>query len=134
MLFLIHFSKHIGLFLLLVFTGSFVTESATAAYSLLHLSDVQMPAAAESVYCKSGFVQSGDDFNAPREINQEQDDFPDRNTNALLTSNCLSSLQLLTTGATEVQRPESEILLSSSVLLLSSQLFVQLIADPPRLG
>jgi hypothetical protein len=132
--FLIHFSKHIGLFLLLVFSGSFVTETATAAYSLFHLSGVQMPAAGESVYCKSGFIQSGDVVYAPREIDHEQDETPDRNSNALLTSNCHSSLQLMSSDSPELKSPLSKTLLNSDVLLLSAQLYVHQIADPPRIG
>ena len=131
-IFLIHFSKHIGLFLLLVFTGSFISESATAAYSLLNLSGIQIPAAGESIYCKSGYVQSVNVSNSSREFDQEQDGLPDRSPKTLLTNNCHSSLQLLATDSPELHRSESQILLSSSILLLSSQLFVDLIADPPR--
>lgn len=119
---------------MLAFAGSLVSESAAAAYSLLHLSGVQVPATGESVYCKSGFVQSGDVVNATREVDREQDGPSGRDTKSLLTNNCHSSLQLLAADTPALQIPVSQTLLSSSVRLLSSQLFVHQIADPPRLG
>lgn len=117
-----------------MFVGSFVNESAAAAYSTFQLLGVEGAVAGKSIYCKSGNVQSVDVLKASREFDQEQDKSPDQNSKTILINNCHSSLQLLATDAPELHRAESQSLLSSTVLLLSSQLFVDLIADPPRKG
>lgn len=117
-----------------MFVGSFVNESAASAYSAFQLFGVEGTVTGKSDYCKSGNVQSVDVLKASREFDQEQDKSPDQNTRTILINNCHSSLQLFAADAPELHRAESKLLLSSNVLLLSSQLFVDLIADPPRKG
>lgn len=132
--FLTYVSKHIGLFLLLIFVGSFINSSAKSVYSAFYMSGTQQPAAGESVKCKAGYIQSSDVLKISFDIDQTQDDVPDKRSKTLISNNCFSSLHLLETDAVTLCRAVSEGFLYTSLVLLSSQPFVALIAAPPRAG
>jgi hypothetical protein len=131
---LTHVSKHIGLFLLLIFVGSFISSSATDVYSAFLVTGTEQPAAGEIVKCEAGYMQSSDVLKISVEIDQKQDEVPDKRSKTLISNNCFSSLHLLETDAVTLCRAVSEGFLYTSLVLLSSQPFVALIAAPPRAG
>ncbi|MCC5913708.1 MAG: hypothetical protein JJU46_04970 [Balneolaceae bacterium] len=128
------YKRHIGLILLIAFAGSMTAESALAVYNAVWFANTSVSATGESVHCVTGFVQSQDGFNVSQDSDYQNGEKSNRTTKTLFTSNCHSSLQLLASSVTEIECPVSSIELNSSVLLLSTQLFVHQVADPPRLG
>ena len=127
-------SKHIGLFLLLIFVGSLTGSAATNVYSAFNVSGAEQPAAGKSVNCKAGYVQSSDVLKRSFEVAQQEHDAPDQRPKTLVSNNCFSSLQLWATEAPTLCRAVSKAFLHNDVELLSSQPFIALIAAPPRAG
>lgn len=130
---MIRFSRQITLLLLLGFSGSFLVESGLSVHNIFQLSEKSVHITNKSIKCVSGFQLSEDSTpqKDKRVANPHQSSDDSAN---MVTSNCHSSLQIVTESKSTFSVPERCTEYNSTVLLLSSQLFTQKIADPPRLG
>jgi len=130
---LIRFSRQITLLLLFVFSGPFLVESGLSVHNMFQLSGKSAHISNKSIKCVSGFQLSED--NAPQKDQHVANaHLPSDSSATMVTSNCQSSLQIVTESKSTFSAPHSNTEYNSYVLLLTSQLFAQKVADPPRLG
>jgi hypothetical protein len=124
------FKENIARYLLLVFVVSMLSNSMANTYTL-YKADSGAEHQSASVYCKAGYsMDLATVFNLSDEIftldHQESDQ------NIPILNNCNSSLQILLSDEFRLIRSKTEMVLSRSIILDASQLFVHNIADPPR--
>ena len=121
--------------MLLVFAGSLLGDTASAAYNLYQLSGKAGYEVVWSAHCEGDFSVSHD---ADREHNHfhltalPDSDSADSESNRVVINSCSSSLHLMLTGQISLTPPSSETTYSNTVYLPASQLFVGGIADPPQ--
>jgi len=132
---LINYTKHIGLLLLILFTGSFIAEPVTAAYNLNYTTPVNEQSGDRAFDCLSGFLVPNDAKPSSTSGDRTIDSTPEDQKNSQnIVKICHSGLQLLPVANQEVNRPENTVSYSDFIHLLSSQLFVNRTADPPQFG
>jgi len=132
---LIYYTKHIGLLLLLLFTGSVLTEPVTAAYNLNYTTPVNEKTGDRAFDCLSGFLVPNDARPSNPSDVRTIDSAPENQKDSQnVVKSCHSSLQLLPISQQTVNRPEKTVSYSDFIHLLSSQLFVNRTADPPQFG
>lgn len=130
---MIRFSRQITLLLLFVFSGPFLVESGLSVHNIFQLSGKSAHISNQSIKCVSGF-QLSEDTTPQKDKHVTNAHRPSENSATMVTSNCQSSLQIVTESKSTFSAPDSNTEYNSYVLLLSSQLFTQKDADPPRLG
>ena len=131
---MIRFSRQITLLLLFVFSGPFLVESGLSVHNIFQLSGKSAHISNQSIKCVAGF-QISDDITAQKDKHVANAHRPsDNSATTMVTSNCQSSLQIVTDFKSTFSAPDSNTEYNSYVLLLHSQLFAHKIADPPRLG
>jgi len=129
---LIRFSRQITLLLLFVFSGPFLVESGLSVHNIFQLSELSAPITNQSIKCVSGF-QLSEDATDQKDRHVSNTHSSSDESATLVTSNCQSSLQIVDSKST-FSAPENNTEYNSYVLLLSSQLFAQKVADPPQIG
>jgi len=136
------YKKHIGLFLLLVFTSTLGIESAAAAQNLHQLANYGDFEVDRSSYCEAGLVMAQDSHqNLISQSSHQNQSHPvfahtgsENEKGKVIVINCSTSLQLISTQTISLNQPHLSSLANNTVILLASQLFVLKIADPPRLA
>ena len=130
---MIRFSRQITLLLLFVFSGPFLVESGLSVHNIFQLSENSAHVTIQSTKCVSGY-QLSEDTTPQKDAHVANAHSSSDESATIITSNCHSSLQIVTESKSINFAPENSTEYNSSVLLLSSQLFTQKVADPPRLG
>ncbi|MEX0780224.1 MAG: hypothetical protein WD491_10970 [Balneolales bacterium] len=128
------YRKHIGLLLLLVFTSTLGISSATAAHNLHQLlsfgggHDIT-----QVTNCEAGHLVDHDISIRKSQSSEIVSTDIDDEKGSVIVNNCGTSLQIFTTDSVTLNRPRLRIGTSNIVPLLTSQLYVCSIAEPPRL-
>lgn len=108
--------------------------SATAVYNLYHLAFNADQDVSRTLHCQAGHSVSGDTGTShmlPANFDTAE---PESESGGLIANNCNTSLQILSTDTVSLDHFQDAAVVTNTVLLLSSQLFVSNIADPPRLA
>lgn len=134
---LIRYKTHIGLTLLLVFTGSLMISPAIAAHNLYQLSGDAEYEISWSSHCKAGHSVSSDAGMDEKPGRFHYSGLPDTeqsddHKSVVVINNCSTSLHLMFTEPISLNPSSSGTVYTGIVSLPSSQLFVHGIADPPR--
>lgn len=127
--------------MLLVFTSSLWGEGVLAAHNIYQLSAKSGDQVVSSSACLDGFAISGGmnvsiATDATPRLFQRMDleDDQEQEERKMIVSNCSTSLQILPAATPALTVRQTSSLISSSILLLSPQLFTNQLADPPRIG
>lgn len=132
---LIHSFRHIALFMLFLLTGTLAAEITIAMHGFSVQADEPAHAAKANMFCAAGFLISNDTSPVDDPLLQENESPSSSPENGMMvTSNCHSSLQLLSSIDFKLFVPEKSLRYHDFIQLGSPQTFVFEITDPPRHG
>ena len=108
--------------------------STTTVYNLYHLAHNADQGVSRTLHCHAGHSVSDNSSIYPMLLADLDIADPESESEGLIVNNCTNSLQILSTDTISMDQLQDAAIINNTVSLLSPQLFVSNIADPPRLA